>query len=186
MPYHRSGRRPTPAGGQKGRLVPAPDELKVRARRLVDEMFNQGDLAVADELIAVDIIHHRPVLPGSPARSGIEGVKQWVTMLRRAFPDHHAIVEDEIADGDRVVQRITAHGTHEGTYLDLPPTGRQVTYELVEISRAGPDGKFVEHWSSLDLFGLLVQLGRLDRLAPHAPDPTPGQGTTPARKETSS
>jgi predicted ester cyclase len=151
----------------------APDELKFRARRLVDEMFNQGDLAVADELIAVDIVHHLPVLPGPPPRPGIEGVKQWVTTLRRAFPDHHAIVEDEIVDGDRVVQRITAHGTNDGAYLDLPPTGRQVTYELVAISRVGPDGQFVEHWSSVDLFGLLVQLGRLDRLDPHTPEPTP-------------
>jgi predicted ester cyclase len=158
--------------GRKGMFMISPDDLKLRARRLVDEVFNQGDLAVADELIGVDIIHHVPVLPGRLPRPGIEGVKQWVTTLRRAFPDHHAIVEDEIVEGDRVVQRITAHGTHEGAFLDIPPTGRQVTYELVEISRAGPDGKFVEHWSSVDLFGLLVQLGRLERLNPQAHDPT--------------
>jgi steroid delta-isomerase-like uncharacterized protein len=134
----------------------SPQQLKAQARRIVEEVFNQGDLAVADELLAADIVHHTP---GPPPPPGVEGAKQWVTTLRRAFPDHHATVDDEIAEGDKVVQRITAHGTHEGAFLDIPPTGKHVTYQVMEINRAGPDGKFVEHWSSVDLLGLLQQLG---------------------------
>ncbi len=56
------------------------------------------------------------------------------------------------------MHRLTAHGTHEGTFLDIPPTGTRVIYAVVEINRIGPDGKFIEHWSSLDMLGLLQQL----------------------------
>jgi predicted ester cyclase len=67
-------------------------------------------------------------------------------------------VEDEIAEGDRVVQRITCYGTHRGEFSGVRPTGGQVTFQIIEISRAGPDGKFTEHWSSADLFGVLHRL----------------------------
>ena len=88
-------------------------------------------------------------------------MKQWVRALRRAFPDLRAIVEDEIAEGDTVVQRLTLSGTHRGTFLGLPATGRRATWQLVAIQRLGRDGKFAEHWSSPDLFDLLRQLGAL-------------------------
>jgi predicted ester cyclase len=133
------------------------EELKVRARRLPDELLTQGDLAVADEFLAVDCVHHSP----APLLPGVEGVKQWVRTLRRAFPDLRAIVEDEIAEGDTVVQRLTLSGTHAGKFLGIAPTGRRVAWQLVAIQRLGRDGKFAEHWSSPDLFGLLRQLGAL-------------------------
>lgn len=122
-----------------------PDELKAYARRIPEELLTQGDFAVADELLA----------------PGVEEVKRWVRALRRAFPDLRAIVEDEIAEGDRVAQRLTLSGTHAGEFLGIPPTGRCVSWQLVAIQRLGRDGKFVEHWSSPDLCGLLRQLGAL-------------------------
>ena len=135
-----------------------PDELKARARRLAQEVFTQGDLAIADELVSPDYVHH---MPGPQPVHGVTGLKEWVTMLRRTFPDVHLILEDEIAEADRVVSRITVRGTHEGEFLGIPPTGRQVAFDVIDINRTGPDGRFVEHWSSMDLLGLLRQLGAL-------------------------
>jgi predicted ester cyclase len=135
-----------------------PEELKAQARRLAQEVFTQGDLAVADELVSPDYVHH---MPGPQPMDGIRGLKEWVTLLRRTFPDVHLILEDEIAEADRVVNRITVRGTHEGEFLGIPPTGRQVAFDVIDINRTGPDGRFVEHWSSIDLLGLLRQLGAL-------------------------
>lgn len=132
-------------------------ELKARARRLVEEVFSQGDLAVADELVSADYVHH---VPGDQP-AGLVGLKEWVALMHRTFPDFRVIVEDEIAEGDRVVQRMTARGTHQGELFGVPPTGREVSVPFIEINRVGPDGKFVEHWSSVDLLGLLQQLGAL-------------------------
>lgn len=135
----------------------SPDELKVYARRVPEELLTQGDLSVADAIFAPDLVHHGP-LAQAP---GVAGTKQFVLALRRAFPDLYAIVEDEIAEGDRVVQRLTLAGTHLGPFLAIPPTGRRVTWQLVAIQRLGHDGKLAEHWSSWDHHGLLRQLGAL-------------------------
>ena len=135
----------------------APEELKARARRFPEELLTQGDLAIADELLAPDCLHHAP----APLAPGVADVKRWVATLRRAFPDLSAVVEAEIAEGDTVVQRITCSGTHAGAFLGLLPTGQRATWQLVAIQRIGPDGKCAEHWSSVDLLGLLRQLGGL-------------------------
>lgn len=131
-----------------------PDELKVRARRFPEELLTQGDLAVADELLAPDCLHHAPAL----VAPGTEGLKHWTRALRRAFPDLRAIVEDEIAEGNTVVQRLTLSGTHQGTFLGLPATGRHATWQLVAIQRLGRDDKVVEQWASWDQLGVLRQL----------------------------
>jgi predicted ester cyclase len=89
--------------------------------------------------------------------------------LRRALPDLRAIVEDEIAEGDAVVQRLTLSGTHEGSLCGVPPSGRRATWPLVVILRLGPDGRFAEHWSSWDLLDLLRQLGAVPAGAAETP-----------------
>ena len=152
----------------EGRDAMAPDELKARARRLPEELLTQGDLAVADEILAPDHIHHALTRPAS----GVEGAKQFVLALRRAFPDLCAIVEDEIAEGDTVVQRLTLSGTHARACGGAVPTGRRAAWQLVAIQRIGPDGKCAEHWASWDQLGLLQQLGAL----PAAPGAWPGAG----------
>ena len=136
--------------------MPTTEEMKARARRLVEEVFSQGDLAVAADLVAADYVHH---VPGEKPGPGIAGLEQWVRLMHRTFPDFHMVVEDEIAEGDRVVQRLTVRGTHRGELFGMAPTGRQVQFSAIDINRAGPDGRFVEHWSSVDLLGLLDQLG---------------------------
>ena len=135
----------------------SPEELKAHARRIPDELLTQGDLTVADAVFAPDLVHHGP----TPYPPGVAGAKQLALALRRAFPDLCAIVEDEIAEGDRVVQRLTLSGTHRGAYCGLAPTGRRASWQMVAIQRIGPDGKVAEHWSCPDLFGLLRQLGAL-------------------------
>lgn len=157
---------------EEGQAV-TPEELRARARRMVEEVLNQGDLAVIDDLVAPGCVHH---VPGDPPPAGGAPVRALVSNLRRAFLDLHGIVDDEIVDGDRVVQRITCRGTHTGTPFVFPPSGREITVELIEINRAGPDGRFVEHWSSLDLLGVLVQLGAASAHDLLQPD---GAGGTP-------
>ncbi len=131
------------------------EEMKYRARRIADELFSQGDLAVADEILAPDLIHHTP----ETHVEGSEGAKQFVLALRRAFPDLSATVEDQIAEGDKVVQRVRWSGTHEGEFFGVAATGKHVTAELIEIHRMGPEGKIVEHWTGMDQLELFRQLG---------------------------
>ena len=133
-----------------------PEQLKSQARRLMQEVFVQGDFAVADQLVAADYAHH---VPGPQPRPGVEGLTDWVGYMREVIPDLHVIIEDEIAEGDRVVQRLTVRGTPRGEFMGIEATGRPVEFEVIDINRAGPDGRFVEHWSSVDLLGLQEQLG---------------------------
>ena len=91
---------------------------KSRARRVIEEVLNQGDLAVANELISPDCADHNP---GGPPVPGLLALRGWLTLTLSIFPDFHAIVEDEIAEDDRVVQRITCYGTHEGEFSGVQP-----------------------------------------------------------------
>ena len=133
----------------------SPDELKARTRRVAEELFTQGDLPVADELFAPACRHHAP----RPIGSGAAGMKRWVATLRRAFPDLRAIVEDEVAEGNRAALRLTLGGTHTAALGEIPPSGHRATWVLVELLRVGPDGKIAEHWCIWDELGLLRQLG---------------------------
>jgi predicted ester cyclase len=139
------------------------EQNKINFRRIPEEIFNKGNLALADELFAANYTEHVPLAPGWPP--GLAGFKQFVTVLRAAFPDFHLTVEDMIAEGDRVVGRVTARGTHRGEFMGIPATGKQATWTEIHIGRfAG--GKLIEHWANLDQLGMLQQLGVI---------PMPGQ-----------
>ncbi len=129
-------------------------------RRAVAEVWNRGNVAIVNELVASDIIIH-----GSSELHGPEGIKQFFAMLRQAFPDLHVTIEDQIAEGDRVATRWTARGTHTGAFQGMPPTGKPCRFTGIAIDRIAND-KTVECWTNADELGLLHQLGALPTPAP--------------------
>lgn len=129
-------------------------ENKALVRRAIEEVYNQGNLAIVDELVASDFVMHS----ASDEIHGPAGAKQFVTMLREAFPDLHVTIEDQIADGDKVVTRWSSEGTHLGEFQGIPPTGKHGMMTGIDIDRVG-GGKIVECWVNEDDLGLLQQLG---------------------------
>lgn len=132
------------------------EENKIIVRRLYEEFFNQGNLAVADELIAPNYVNHSAPPQQVP---GPEGVKQRSAALRTAFPDFRNTIEDIVAEGDRVVVRVAARGTHKGMHLGVHPTGKPVMWTGVDIFVIH-GGKLMEGWGFFDELSLLKQLGR--------------------------
>jgi predicted ester cyclase len=127
-------------------------------RRALDEIYAQGDLERADELIHPHFVDHAPAHTDLP--TGPEGVKEIVRSLHAAFGDLRFTVEDEIAEGDKVVQRATMSGRHVGPLMGRAPSGRAFAVPHVYIWRIADD-KIVEHWGSRDDLGMLMQLGLL-------------------------
>ena len=132
------------------------EENKALARRVIEEMFNKGNLALADELIAPEYVDHDPAMPEDIR--GPEGFKQYVGAYRSAFSDLHVGIEDQIAEGDKVVTRWTGTGTHDGEFASIAPTGNRVTLPGMEIVRIS-GGKLVEGWEGYDSMNLMRQLG---------------------------
>ena len=130
---------------------------KAVVRRFFEEVWNKGKLNVLDELIVKDHVSSGPgALPGLP--TGPEGSKQFVTVYRNAFPDVQFTIDDQIAEGDKVVTRWTAHGTHQGELVGIPATGKSSTVTGITENRI-VDGKIVESWNIFDQFGMMQQLG---------------------------
>jgi predicted ester cyclase len=133
------------------------EDNKATYRRWFQEVVSNGDLALADELLAPDYRLHFPGLPEPVDR---EGHKQLVMGFRTGFPDWIETVDDVIAEHDKVVIRVTGRGTHDGEFQGIGPTGRQVTATGIGIGRIA-DGRIVEAWAAYDALGLLRQLGAL-------------------------
>ncbi len=127
---------------------------KTQARRLPLEAYNKGNVTVFDEIVAVEMIDHFPP-PGFPP--GRDGYKMFVPALRTAFPDLTYSLDLEIADGDKVVHKATARGTHQGEFMGIPGTGKQVTWTETHILRFA-NGQVVEHWGNADQAGMMQQL----------------------------
>ena len=132
------------------------EENKAIARRLDDEVWSEGRLEVIDELIADDFV---TTVVGAPEQiRGPQGFREFVLMYRTAFPDLRISVDEQIAEGDTVVTRWTATGTHEGELMGIAATGKQATTAGINIDRfAG--GKLVAGWGLFDQLGLLQQIG---------------------------
>ena len=130
------------------------EDNKALARRYIEEVFNQKNLATVDELNTPDFVLHN----ASTTIQGLEAYKQFVSMYLTAFPDLHTTIEDMIAEGDIVAERVTMHGTHKGDLMGIPPTGKQATITAIYIVRFA-NGKGVEVWANSDDLGLLQQLG---------------------------
>lgn len=128
---------------------------KALERRFFEEMLNNGELTVGEELFAVDAVDHA-AFPGQV--SGREGFKQAVQFMHGAFPDIHYVIDDIVAEGDRVATRWTLRGTHSGEFFGVPATGNQVTVEGIHILRFA-NGQIVECWEVWDRLSMLQQLG---------------------------
>jgi predicted ester cyclase len=126
-------------------------------RRFVDEYQTAAKQESFAELLHPDVVDRsRP--PG--IAEGADGVRQQFEAFRVAFPDFHAVIHDQIAEGDKVVTRKVFHGTHHGELMGIAPTGREVQIEVIDIVRI-EGGQIVEHWNVVDRLGLLQQLGAL-------------------------
>lgn len=128
------------------------EDNKTLVQQFFEEIINQRNLAALGQFISPAAVNHT-VLAGLPQESS-----QFLGLHLGAFPDVKATVEDVLADGDKVVARVSYRGTHRGTFMGIPPTGRQITVAGINIFRIA-DGKIVEHWGITDRISALRQLG---------------------------
>jgi steroid delta-isomerase-like uncharacterized protein len=137
------------------------EQNKTMVRRLFDELWNKGNLPVADELIAPTYTHHDASTPD--VGRGPESEKKRVTLYRTAFADMRLTIEDLIAEGETVVARWTCRGAHKGDLNGIAPTGKQIAISGVSVVRF-TGGKMVEGWINWDALGLMQQLGVVPEL----------------------
>jgi predicted ester cyclase len=123
-------------------------------RRLIEEGFNQGNLAVADELVAPNSQEHQRGGGGD----GPDGVKKTIKHLRSAFPDFNITIDEVVDSGDKLWVRQRGGGTNLGTFAGHPPTGRKAFIDVFDICRF-ENGMIVEHWGVPDQLGMMLALG---------------------------
>jgi steroid delta-isomerase-like uncharacterized protein len=129
---------------------------KAAMRRVYDEIFSRGDFSAADDLLAEDFVEHEDLPPGIPP--GPEAPQALVSMMRGAFPDFRATVEEMLEDGDKVITRARFSGTHEGEFMGIPATGKRFDIAVIDIVEFR-DGKMAAHWGVMDMAAMLQQLG---------------------------
>jgi len=140
--------------------VSSLDSNKALIRRFYEEI-DKGNLDAMDDLVAENYVNHDPPpFPGLAA--GRAGLKQAFLMFQKATPGRH-VIEDQIAEGDKVMTRLRGVGKHEGELAGIPPTGNDLDVKAVAIHRIA-DGKIVEHWSAVDSATMLAQLGVIPAL----------------------
>lgn len=133
------------------------EKNKALFRRWYEDVVNDNDYSAVEELLAPD---YRAHFPGAPEPVDSDGHKGMVEMFAAAFPDWHESVQDVIAEGDKVVIRVTAGGTQQGDFQGMAPTGRTVTITGIGIARI-ENGRIAESWWDFDGLGLMQQLGAI-------------------------
>ena len=131
------------------------EENKALCRRITEEIWNKKNPALSDDLIDANWVMHGT---GGMEFKGLEGFKQFFTTFTTAFPDFHVAIDDMVAEGDKVVCRLTTRGTHKGDLMGIAPTGKQITVTGILISRVA-GGKEVEGFLVNDQLGMMQQLG---------------------------
>jgi len=121
------------------------------------EIYNSNDLEALGEVVSDNILTPK-IMPGIP--TGMEGAKAAHRIMLAGFPDYQTIIDDLVAEGDKVAVRITMSGTHTGSFMGIPATGKHVSFTGMYMARI-VDGKIVEHWGEEDGVSLLQQLGLL-------------------------
>jgi steroid delta-isomerase-like uncharacterized protein len=122
----------------------------------IQELFTKGDLTAVDRYVAPDVVNHDLPFPDSPP--GPEGWRHAATTIRAAAPDWRSEAHELVAEGDLVVERFTARGTHRGELFGVPATGREIVLYGINVFRI-VDDQVVERWGCVDQLGLLHRLG---------------------------
>jgi len=135
------------------------EENKNIVRRYQD-IYNSNNLDALSDVVANDLLTPR-IMPGIP--SGIEGAKAAHQIMLTGFPDYQTVIDDLVAEGDKVAARITMSGTHTGSFMGIPATGKYVEFTGIYIARIA-DGKIAEHWGEEDGVSLLTQLGVMPKM----------------------
>jgi predicted ester cyclase len=120
------------------------------------ERISAGDISGFGALVKDDFVEHEE-LPGLAPTKG--GMLEYFGLLLSAFPNLRMDVEDLMADGDKTVARVRATATHDGEFMGMPPSGKQVDIQLIDIMRFDDDGLVCEHWGVADMFSLMQQIG---------------------------
>lgn len=126
-------------------------------REFHQRVLNEKDLDAAGRLLTADYVEHNPAFPDGALRGRANLIEFWAELFA-AFPDLWISEEDVFAEGDTVVTRHVGRGTHEGEFMDIPATGNEFEIDGIDLYRLD-DGKITESWISLDMFGLMHQLG---------------------------
>jgi len=132
------------------------EDNKSLVRRYFEDAWNKHNPALVDDIYATDFVDRSPDIPGIAHTR--DGLKQFVGVYLRAFPDANITIEDQLVEGDRVVTRWTGRGTQTGEFMEMPPSGKKVVVLGVQIDRFS-GGKIVEEWTLFDQLGMLQQLG---------------------------
>ena len=135
-------------------------ENKALVRRFVEEVQNQHNIEALDKFFSQDFVDYG----GMTNPPNLEGSKGLFTVLFAAFPDIRFTIRQQLAEGDKVMTRKTFQGTHQGPFMGIPATGKQVAFDVIDILTVA-DGKITEHWTVGDMLSLMQQLGAV---------PTPG------------
>lgn len=130
---------------------------KALIRRLFDEVLNAGNFGLLDQLIGASYVEHNPI---AHQAAGATGVRDKIQGMRTAFPDLRFVLEELIGEDAIVAARYRWQGTHKGTFLGIAPTGRRLSVRGMDFYRL-EDGRVIEHWDTVDEFGMLSQLGDL-------------------------
>ena len=130
-------------------------ENKAVVRRFFEELLSTDNFAVADEILSPGF---RFYFAGSPVAMDLESYKEFLAARRAAFPDRRFVVEDIIAEGEKVSVRFTMRGTHKGDFRGIAPSGKEVTMTGIDMIRLS-DGKMVEDRVEVDQLGMMRQLG---------------------------
>jgi steroid delta-isomerase-like uncharacterized protein len=131
------------------------EENKTVVRDFIDSLFTKGDLGAVDDYLADDFVNHDPPVGVSADR---EGMRAAGSIFRAAFPDWHSDVHLLVGEGDIVVERFTASGTHKGELFGVAASGKVISLPGINVFRIR-DGRIVERWGRLDELGLFRQLG---------------------------
>ena len=150
------GGEPQARSGRKGTIKVSVEENKAIFRRYVEEVSNEGNLELADEIFDRYIAHQSD---GSTEERGPEDVKRFMGEFRQAFPDFRSVIEDQVAEGDKVVTRWRATGTHQGEFRGIAPTGNRIEVTGIGIFRFSEEGKVVESWDNMTQLLHHAQLG---------------------------